>query len=144
MAAVKFVTWLLALVWVPLLFIDPLLSWSQGTARDVRVEMIAAPYRDAPALVYQWSGDVIRACPIRLDRQIVDAAGYVHNLVPANLPAPDAAPGPTRLILTVETPASLPDGPAIYQVWETPACNWLQHWWGPRIAYPPLKFTVTN
>lgn len=133
----------LAMIWVPLLLILPALLWSQGTSRNVSVRVISEPYRASPDLVYEWSGIVYRACPIRLERHIVDASGYVHRLVDKEFPASSGGLGPTRFEVRVETPQNLPSGPAEYRVTERPACDWLQRQLPPRVEYPPVKFTVS-
>lgn len=140
----KTLQFMLAAVWAPLLFVMPVLSWGEGTSRNVSVRVLLEPYQESPELVYEWTGDVYRACPVRLERQIVDANGYVHLLVDKALPAPDAAPGPTTFTVRVETPKGLPSGPAEYLVTEWPACDWLQRKWPPAVDYPPVRFTVTN
>lgn len=126
--------------------VEPLLTYNVGTSRDMSVEVTAEPYRESSTLKYTWSGDIYRACPIVIDRQIITSERVVIELtssplLPA-LPVEDL--GLRSYPLEVETPKGLPEGETVYQATERPRCTWLQRLFPPRVPYPPVSFTVTH
>lgn len=139
--------WLIAAALLPFwahpVVVEPVLHWSRGTSVNMQVDVLAEPYREAPALIYRWRGDVLRACPVRIERWIVDAQGFIHTLEVTNYPVPDRL-GHVENTITVQTPLSLPAGKARYHAIERPACTWVQRLWRPKVPYPVVHFTVTK
>jgi hypothetical protein len=132
-----------ALVWVPLLLIQPVFEYSKGTSENVTVELLSAPYVDSDNLKYRWRGDIVRNCPITIRREIIDAKGYIRTLVPTSVPAlPDHELGPTYFDVSVETPYDLPEGVTIYRATEYPSCSLLQIFFPVGIPYPEVMFVV--
>ncbi|MDF3413297.1 hypothetical protein HKX54_02415 [Sulfitobacter sp. M57] len=143
----KALNWvILPLGWLP---IAAYLLWGwyqSGTFENAHVRLVSEPYIDSPDLKYIWSGDILKSCPIVIDRQIITSEGVVVTLQ-SSPPLPALSPkqlGHREFPLTVETPAGMPEGPAIYQATERPRCNWMQRISPPRIPYPPVHFTVTH
>lgn len=136
----------LPVLWVPLLILAPISDYNDGTFRDASAVVAAEPYRESDTLKYIWSGDIYRACPIVIDRQIITSERVVIELtssplLPA-LPVEDL--GLRSYPLEVETPKGLPEGETVYQATERPRCTWLQRLFPPRVPYPPVTFTVTH
>lgn len=137
---------LCGLIWVPLFLIGPIASYKQGTFSNATVEIIASPYVQSNVLKYIWSGDIDRSCPIVIDRYIITSENVVITLKPSPLlpPVSDRDLGPVSFPISVETPAGMPSGPAVYQATERPRCTWLQRLWPPDVPYPQVDFVVTN
>jgi hypothetical protein len=140
-----FITSLLAIIWVPVFVIHPMLSYDRGTSRNISVEVIRAPYAESDTLQYRWTGDVYRSCDISLRRRVVDAHGMIYMLETKDFPAvPVNQLGVVSFVLDFPVGKWLAEGPATYQVVEVPRCTWLQKLWPVSIEYPPVEFEVTN
>lgn len=143
----KALNWvILPLGWLPIAAYLFFSSYHTGTFKNAQSRLASEPYVDSPDLRYIWSGDVLKSCPIVIDRQIITSEGVVITLQSSPLlPAPSQNQlGHREIPLTVETPAGMPEGPTIYQATERPRCNWMQRISPPRIPYPPVHFTVTH
>lgn len=136
----------LAALWVPVFVIHPMITYRDGTARDVSVHVVAEPYAQSPVLTYRWSGDVYRSCEISLRRAVIDSTGQVHTLVdtPILAPVPRDDLGRQEYAIDVPVGPNLAAGPAVYLVREVPRCTWLQRLWPVSVDYPPVEFTVTR
>ena len=121
----------------------PILGYSKGTSRNVSVHVLAEPFKDSDALVYEWRGDVYRSCPIELRRYIVDANDVVTTMRALSFGAlPRAELGVAAYELKVEVPLSIAEGPATYYVSELAKCSWLQRVRPIAYDYPPVHFNV--
>lgn len=132
-------------VWASFGLIGPIIGYHGSTSRDVSVRVIAEPFKDNDALVYEWSGDVYRSCPIEIRRHIVDANDVITTLRALSFGAlPDDQLGSTSYELTVEVPVLIAEGPAVYYASEISKCSWLQRLRPVSVDYPPVHFTVTR
>ena len=137
------ITILLACVWFPVFVLYPVLTYNDGSSRNIRVEVVKSPYKDSPTLQYRWTGDVYRSCAISLRRKVVDANDMVYMLETSDFtPVPVDQLGVTSFIATVTVSSGLAEGPATYQVTEVPRCTWLQRLWPVAIEYPPVEFEL--
>lgn len=123
----------------------PALNYRLGTSENMTVEVVAEPFIEGDSLVYRWSGDVVRSCPIELHRSIVDADSVVTNLTHRDLGRlPSRSLGHVSYEARVPVPFRIVEGPAQYLVVEVPRCNWMQRLFPIAIDYPPVEFTVTR
>lgn len=123
----------------------PVLNYKKGTAENIRVEVLAEPFIEGDSLVYNWSGDIVRSCAIELRRSFIDSYSVKTDLTAktfGKLPLGDL--GPTSYEVSTPVPLQIAEGPATYQVFEIPRCNWLQWLFPVSIPYPPVNFTVTR
>ena len=131
----------LAVWWV----VIPLLTYKQGTSTNISSTVVEEPFTTGDELVYRWSGDVVRSCPISIRREFVDSNGVVTRMVPMVFPAlPASELGSTEYGVRVSVPILMAEGPAVYQATEIPSCNWIQKLRPISIDYPPIHFTVTR
>jgi hypothetical protein len=125
--------------------VKPLYLYGEGTSRNVSVKVIAEPFLEADGLVYEWSGDVFRSCPVEIRRAIIDAKGVETTFV--TLPfkrTPTKYLGETAYEVTVRVPEQISEGPAVYQATEVSDCDWMQRLFPRPVDYPPVNFTVTR
>ena len=131
------------LFWVHTLVVLPIYNYRDGTTKNVSAQVLQQPYVDGDNLVVQWSGDIVRSCPVTLRRHIIDSSGYVHTLQPASFPANSPSElGQTTFPVHVVTPQNLPEGESIYRVIEYPVCNYLQQFFPVGVPYPDVVFEV--
>ena len=137
------ITILLACIWFPVFVLYPILTYNDGSSRNISVEVVKAPTKGSPTLQYRWTGDVYRSCAISLRRKVTDANDMVYMLETSDFtPVPVDQLGVTSFISTVVVSSGLPEGPATYQVTEVPRCTWLQRMWPVAIEYPPVEFEL--
>ena len=137
------ITILLTCIWFPVFVLYPILTYNDGSSRDISVAVVKAPTKDDPTLQYRWTGDVYRSCAISLRRKVIDANDMVYMLETSDFtPVPVDQLGVTSFISTVVVSSGLPEGPATYQVTEVPRCTWLQRMWPVAIEYPPVEFEL--
>lgn len=123
----------------------PGLTYHLGTSENIEIEVLAEPFIDRDVLVYRWTGDVVRSCPVELRRVIVDADNVVTNLTSRELgKLPNKQLGRQSYEVSVPVPLLISEGPAVYQVTEIPRCNWMQRLFPIGVEYPPVEFTVTR
>ena len=123
----------------------PAVLYTHGTSRGVGVEVVSEPFLQSDTLIYTWSGEVFRSCPVELRRQIIDSENVVTELAPRNLGAiPSNMLGQASYEVEIAVPVRIAEGQAVYQVVEVPSCNWLQRLFPVAIPYPPVEFTVTR
>lgn len=121
----------------------PLITYWEGTSENITSRVIAEPFLDGDSLVYRWSGDVVRSCPMDLRRSIVDSEGVVTNLVSREMgKMPARALGPSSYEISVLVPLRISEGLATYLVVEVPRCSWMQRLFPIAIEYPPVQFLV--
>lgn len=121
----------------------PLLGYKRGTSENVSVELVAEPFIDSPNLVYRWTGDVVRSCPVEIRRRIVDAFGVETTLTSEAFSAiPAEHMGHSSYEISVPVPLLMAEGPAYYQASEVPLCSWMQRLWPVSIPYPRVDFIV--
>ena len=125
--------------------VKPLYLHSESTSRNVSVDLIAEPFIQSDRLIYQWSGNVFRSCPVEIRRSIVDAKGVKTTFVALSFERiPSSMLGQMRYEVVVRVPEQIAEGPAVYQAFEVSKCDWLQGLFPRAVAYPPVKFTVTR
>lgn len=123
----------------------PGLTYSLGTSESIEIEVLAEPFIDRDVLVYRWTGDVVRSCPVELRRMIVDSDNVVTNLTSREMGRlPNKQLGRQSYEVSVPVPLLISEGPAVYQVTEIPRCNWMQRLFPIGVEYPPVEFTVTR
>jgi hypothetical protein len=125
--------------------IKPIYTHNEGTSRNVSVKLIAQPFIESDRLIYLWSGDVYRSCPIEIRRTIVDSKGVKTSFV--SLPfkrTPAKYLGETTYEVVVRVPDQIAEGPAVYQATEVSDCDWMQGLFPRPVDYPPVNFTVTR
>lgn len=139
--------------WVALLLLFALaamtiyavLTYKQGTARDVEFTLISPPMEAGDELELLWEGYLYRSCDIVIQRRFVDSNGAVINLVSSFFGAiPDGDLGETMFDVKVHVPVQVAPGPVIYQVTEVPRCTLLQRLFPVGIEYPPVEFVLTR
>lgn len=136
------VTTSVLLVWWGLL---PILTYSNGTSENITVTVLKEPFLNGDQLVYEWRGDVVRRCPVDIRRSITDSEGVVTNLVESTFNKPTVSIlGPQTYQSTINVPARIPEGPAIYRAVEVPRCSILQRIRPVEVPYPEVHFTVTR
>ena len=129
-AAVLVFTWILA----------PIAHYHEGTSENIQTEVLREPFHEGDNLVYGWSGDVVRSCPIQIKRFFVDSKNVVTYLTTLTLPAGDT--GRMNLEHRLPVPLRMAEGPAEYHAVEFPQCSLLQRLFGPSVPYPVVEFTV--
>lgn len=123
----------------------PAYNYTRGTADNVTVSIVAEPFLGADALVYRWTGNLVRSCPVDVRRKITDSEGVVTNLVAVSFdPVPKSSLGKQSYEIIIPVPVRISEGPAIYQAVEVPQCSWLQRLFPFEVPYPPVNFTVTR
>ncbi len=122
----------------------------RDTHRDVTNEVRTNPSSDHRALVYRWSGYVVRNCRGHRRREIRQA-GEVYHLNDHSFPwIPENEWRPNELVeFTVAVPLrdiwhALKEGPATYHVTEIAVCNQIQDFFGGRVEseYPSVEFNI--
>jgi len=146
MKITSYITALAAAIWVSVFVIYPFTTYNEGTAENVRNDVLYTPYIEADKLVYRWSGDVVKSCSVSFKREIIDSADIVHQLVStpilAKLPSEDL--GAHSYEVSVDIGRSIDSGNTTYQVYEIPRCTWLQRMFPNPIPYPPVSFYISR
>lgn len=123
----------------------PALTYKVGTSENVTVSVLSEPFGDGDALVYRWSGDVTKSCPVTIRRTFIDADNVVTTLTASSFGAiPSSALGHADYEITVNVPRQIAEGPAVYRAVEVPQCSWMQRFWPVAAPYPDVHFTVTR
>lgn len=123
----------------------PAFTYKHGTAVNMSTELVASPFIDANELIYRWSGDVVRSCPVEIRRRITDSEGVVTNLVSTNFgPIPSYGLGLQSYEISITVPKRISEGPAVYEAVEVPRCSWMQRLLPVSVPYPIVEFTVTR
>lgn len=129
-AAFMLFTWVLA----------PIATYHEGTAINVESTVLREPFHDGDDLVYDWSGEIIRSCPIQIKRYFVDSKNVITSLTTITLPADDL--GRKSVERRLPVPLRMAEGPAQYHAVEYPQCSLLQRLFRPSVAYPVVEFTA--
>lgn len=101
------------------------------------------PKHPAPGdyIAVQWRLRAIRNCPPNtpgnISRVIIDATGKRHTFEPT----PAAVPALTR---SLQLPADITPGPAVYRSHACFTCNPLHHFWPVCVTQPDLSFEVVK
>lgn len=123
----------------------PVLTYGEGTSRDVVVEVVQEPFVEGDNLVYRWTGDIVAGCEIDLRRSIVDSESVVTNLTVRTMGAlPRDQLGVSTFEIAVPVPIRIAEGKALYRVTEVPKCSWLQRLIPVSIPYPDVEFVVSR
>lgn len=123
----------------------PALQYKNATSENVNAEVVAEPFITGNELVYRWTGDVVRSCPVTIRRTFIDSEGVVTDLVAESFTAlPSGELGRKSFEISIRVPKKIAAGPASYQAFEIPHCSWMQRLFPISIPYPPVAFTVTR
>lgn len=120
------------------------------TYEGLETEVLREPFDNGSAMVYSWTGDVIRNCKGTLRRQVRQGTRvfYISERSFSQIPSADwDGRSEQDFVVTVSIAGSrgiLTAGPASYHVTSRAYCNKIQELFGNPVeeVYPPVHFII--
>lgn len=93
----------------------------------IQTEILREPTEEFPFLMYEWTGEVVKNCPVIIERELILEDSYVLPRASALYEEkPIFKPGITKNEVSISVPEFLSPGPMTYVAYEIPQCSWAQ------------------